>query len=64
MDFMSDNLFSGKSFRTFNVIDDYHREALAIEVDSSLPAQQVIRVLDRSLSHMHLRFGLSNMASS
>ncbi|PMG45077.1 transposase [Shewanella sp. 10N.286.52.B9] len=47
MDFMSDNLFSGKSFRTFNVIDDYHREALAIEVDSSLPAQRVIRVLDR-----------------
>lgn len=47
MDFMSDNLFCSKSFRTFNVIDDYHREALAIEVDLSLPTQRVIRVLDR-----------------
>ncbi len=43
---MSDNLFCGKLFRTFNAIDDYHREALAIEVDSSLPTQRVIRVLD------------------
>ncbi|MBB1271053.1 transposase family protein [Shewanella sp. SR44-3] len=44
---MSDNLFSGKSLRTFNVIDDYHRETLVIEVDLSLPAQRVIRVLNR-----------------
>lgn len=47
MDFMSDSLYSGKSFRTFNVIDDYNRESLAIEVDSSLPAERIIRVLDR-----------------
>ena len=47
MDFMSDSLYSGKSFRTFNVIDDYNRESLAIEVDSSLPSQRIIRVLDR-----------------
>ena len=30
-----------------NVIDDYHRESLAIEFDSSLPSQRVIRVLNR-----------------
>lgn len=47
MDFMSDSLYSGKGFRTFNVIDDYNRESLAIEIDSSIPSERVIRVLDR-----------------
>jgi hypothetical protein len=47
IDFMSDSLWDGRRFRTFNVIDDYNREALAIEVDLNLPAQRVIRVLDR-----------------
>ena len=46
MDFMSDSLYEGRSFRTFNVIDDYNRELLAIEIDLSLPAQRVIRTLD------------------
>ena len=47
MDFMSDQLVSGKTFRTFNVIDDYNREGLGIEVDLSLPALRVIRALDQ-----------------
>jgi putative transposase len=47
MDFMSDVLENGHRFRTFNVIDDYNREALAIEIDLSLPAARVTRVLDR-----------------
>ena len=47
MDFMSDQLVSGKTFRTFNVIDDYNREGLGIEVDLSSPAQRVIRALDQ-----------------
>jgi len=47
VDFMSDALWCGRKFRTFNVVDDYNREALAIEVDLNLPAQRVIRVLDR-----------------
>ena len=47
MDFMSDTLDNGHRFRTFNVIDDYNREALAIEIDLSLPAPRVIRVLNR-----------------
>lgn len=34
-------------FRTFNVVDDYNREALAIEIDLNLPAQRIIRVMDR-----------------
>lgn len=47
MDFMSDALADGRSFRTFNVIDDYNREGLGIEVDFSLPAARVIRTLER-----------------
>lgn len=47
MDFMSDQLSSGKSFRTFNVLDDYNREGLGIDVDTSLPASRVVRALDR-----------------
>jgi putative transposase len=46
IDFMSDSLDSGKKFRTFNVIDDFNREALGIEVDFSLPAERVTRSLE------------------
>ena len=46
VDFMSDALDSGRSFRTFNVIDDFSREALWIEIDTSLPAARVVRVLE------------------
>jgi putative transposase len=46
-DFMSDSLYDGRTFRTFNVVDDYNREALAIEVDLNLPAKRIIRVLER-----------------
>lgn len=45
-DFMSDALWSGRRFRTFNVIDDFNREALKIEIDTSLPARRIIRALD------------------
>jgi transposase InsO family protein len=47
MDFMHDTLYHGKRFRTLNVIDEGVREALAIEVDTSLPAERVIRVLEQ-----------------
>ncbi len=43
---MSDALWDGRRFRTFNVIDDFTREALAIEVDLNLPAARVIRTLE------------------
>ena len=45
-DFMSDALWSGRRFRTFNVIDDFNREALRIEIDTSLPARRIVRALD------------------
>lgn len=54
VDFMSDALWCGRKFRTFNVVDDYNREALAIEVDLNLPAQRVIRVLDRIVTRRGL----------
>ena len=47
MDFMHDQLEDGRSVRLFNVIDDFNREALSIEIDFSLPAHRVIRALDR-----------------
>lgn len=47
IDFMSAALWDGRRFRTFNVIDDFSREALAIEVDLNLPAARVIRTLER-----------------
>lgn len=47
MDFMSDALWCGRRFRTFNVMDDFNREVLAIEIDLNLPASRVIRVLER-----------------
>lgn len=47
MDFMSDALTDGRKFRTFNLMDDFNREVLAIEADTSLPAKRVVRVLER-----------------
>jgi len=47
VDFMSDALYCGRRFRTFNIVDDYNREALGIEIDLNLPAPRVIRTLER-----------------
>ena len=46
LDFMSDALTDGRKFRVLNIIDDFNRESLQIEVDTSLPALRVQRVLD------------------
>lgn len=47
MDFMCDSLVDGRRFRLLNIIDDYNRESLAIEIDTSLPALRVIRTLQK-----------------
>jgi putative transposase len=48
MDFVSDQLGStGRRFRCLNVVDDFSRECLAIEVDTSLPGERVSQVLER-----------------
>lgn len=46
IDFMCDALVGGRRFRVFNVVDALSREGLASEVDTSLPAARVTRVLD------------------
>lgn len=51
IDFMHDALTCGRRFRTFNVVDDFNREALAIEIDLNIPAQRVVRVLDRIVAN-------------
>jgi putative transposase len=47
LDFMSDSLYQGRRFRTLNILDEGVREGLAIEVDTSLPAHRVVRVLQQ-----------------
>ena len=47
LDFMEDRLENGRKFRVFNIIDDYNREALAIEVDFSFPAYKVVKLVER-----------------
>lgn len=47
VDFMSDALSDGLRFRLFNVVDDFNREALAIDVDLNIPAHRVVRILER-----------------
>jgi len=47
MDFVSDAVAGKRSFRAFTLVDDYTRECLAIEVDTSLSGERVGRVLDR-----------------
>ena len=49
MDFMSDALSNGQRIHTFNVMDDYNREGLAVEVDQSLPSVRVIRALEQTI---------------
>jgi len=44
---MADALWSGRRFRTFNVLDDFNREALRIEIDTNLPSARVVRALDQ-----------------
>jgi putative transposase len=54
MDFMADTLADGRAFRTLNIVDDFSRECVAIEVDRSLPGARVVRVLE----HLRLTIGL------
>jgi putative transposase len=49
LDFLQDALASGRKLRVLSIIDVFSREALALEVDTSLPGRRVVRVLDRLL---------------
>ena len=50
IDFMSDNLTDGRKYRLLNVLDDFNRESLCIEADTSLPSLRVIRVLENLIA--------------
>lgn len=47
IDYMTDSLWDGTRYRLLNIMDDYNRQVLAIEADTSLPALRLIRVLER-----------------
>ena len=46
VDIMHDRLYVGRRFRTFNILDEGVREALHIEIDTSLPGERVVRALN------------------
>lgn len=47
MDFVAEGLVYGRRLMCLNIVDDYARECLAIEVDTSLPGVRVTQVLQR-----------------
>ena len=47
LDFVSDSLASGRMLRVLSVVDNFTRECLALEVDTSFPSQRVTRVLEK-----------------
>jgi putative transposase len=47
MNFISDSMVNGRRFRTFNVIDECTREALVIEIDTTLTSKRIIRTLEK-----------------
>ena len=48
-DFMSDSLVTGRSFRVFNMIDDYNRQALCTEANFSMPAIRVVSYIRQAI---------------
>jgi len=47
MDYVADALIDGRKLRALTIVDDFTRECLAIEVDTSLPGSRVVAVLER-----------------
>ena len=46
IDFVSDSFWDGRRFRTLNIVDDFSRECLGIEISTSIPGARAVRVLD------------------
>jgi putative transposase len=47
LDFISDGLAGGRAMRVLTVVDNFTRECLALEADTSFSGERVTRVLDR-----------------
>jgi len=47
MDYVADGLIDGRKLRVLAVVDDYTRECLVLEVDTSLPGARVVTALER-----------------
>lgn len=52
MDFMSDALANGSKIRTLNIIDQFNRKCVSIEIERSFPSRKVIEVVKRAI-HEH-----------
>jgi len=50
MDFMSDQLYSGRQIRLLTVVDNYSRESLALQVGFRLGGDDVVQVLNRLIA--------------
>lgn len=51
MDFVADSLANRRRLRLLNILDEYSRECLHIEVDTSLPGARVVRTLEQLRQH-------------
>jgi putative transposase len=49
MDFMSDALANGTKIRTLNIIDQFNRKCVSIEIERSFPSRKVIEVVKRAI---------------
>ncbi len=57
---MADQLVDGRSIQTFNMLDDFNREGLGIEVDVSLPSERVTWALDRIIEWLSPKIRFDN----
>ncbi len=46
MDSMQDSLWNGRKYRLLNIMDDYNRELLSVQVDTSLPSARAAWALE------------------
>lgn len=60
MDFIHDQLADSRSFRTFNVIDDFNREGLCIDVDFYIQVVRVIRSLEQIIEMLAKAFTIKS----
>jgi len=61
MDFVTDALGTGRSFRVLSIVDDRTRECLALEPDTSLPGSRVVQILNGLRADLELEESLDNV---